>query len=412
MAALRSPAYACSDVDLARYQAAPRGSFNYLRARPRRLRRAGRRGLREPARLPQQRGDTLAGRAGRALRGRPPARRDRHPRRRQPQRFPPRALPGRAGARLRGRRAESLRAFVDWLERQRDEAILDQEGAGLDDDEDAVRVLTIHAAKGLEFPIVFLAGLGAPPRNSAPIFGHDRGDGRIAVRSVAPARPYSTLGPVDDVNDHEQAHATAERDRLLYVGATRARDHLVVSLFHKEKTRDSAAAQRLIDGGAVTRAEPPGSRRRRVRARRRALRRPGGRRPRTTRRFDERRTQLVAAARTLRYTSATALGREAAPGGGRRRSARTRPSPGRAAAPAPTSAGPCTPRCRACPGTPTTRRSRPWRAPRRSPRRSRPRGRGRARWSGVALDSDAAQRARAARRALREVPFAFPQDGG
>jgi len=146
---------------------------------------------------------------------------------------------------------ESLRSFIEWLERRAGDTILDHEGTGLDDDEDAVRILTIHAAKGLEFPIVFMAGLGISPNNRPAVLGLDRVSNEIAVSIGSRTRDANfCLGPVDEVRAHETEHERAERDRLLYVAATRARDHLVVSLYHQTRARDSAA-QRLIQAGAL-----------------------------------------------------------------------------------------------------------------------------------------------------------------
>jgi ATP-dependent helicase/nuclease subunit A len=309
VAGLRSPAYACSDVELARYRLAG-GSFNYL----------------SPAL------DGIEGRAADGLRNL----RDWHHRRGElslaalvegfaaDRRLAEIGMVD-TGSRNAFRRVrflveqarqfeaggpESLRSFLEWLERRAGDAILDSEGAGLDDDEDAVRVLTIHAAKGLEFPLVFLAGLGAGPVNTTPVFGHDRRDGGIAVTIGSSTRSAQfRLGPVEAVTQHEKAHLEAERSRLLYVAATRARDHLAVSLFHQERTRDCAAA-RLVIAGARERADPmpPVTLSRPVHARPFEGLEPDleGCDEAT---FEAERAQLVASARIQRYTSATALGR-------------------------------------------------------------------------------------------------------
>jgi len=84
--------------------------------------------------------------------------------------------------------------------------------ADLDPDADAVALLTVHKAKGLEFPVVFLPGLVG---------------GRFPIASRR-----ETLGlPVELVNETlpEGDFALQEERRLFYVAMTRARDELVLS---------------------------------------------------------------------------------------------------------------------------------------------------------------------------------------
>jgi DNA helicase-2/ATP-dependent DNA helicase PcrA len=84
--------------------------------------------------------------------------------------------------------------------------------AEIDPDADAVSVLTVHKAKGLEFPVVFMVGLV---------------DGRFPART----RREPLALPVELVKEvlpEGDAHLQEER-RLFYVGMTRARDELVLT---------------------------------------------------------------------------------------------------------------------------------------------------------------------------------------
>jgi DNA helicase-2/ATP-dependent DNA helicase PcrA len=84
--------------------------------------------------------------------------------------------------------------------------------AEIDADADAVAVLTVHKAKGLEFPVVFMTGLV---------------DGRFPARTRRePLAMPSEL--VRETLPEGDAHVQEER-RLFYVGMTRARDELVLT---------------------------------------------------------------------------------------------------------------------------------------------------------------------------------------
>lgn len=309
VAALRSTAFACSDLDLARFKAAG-GRWNYLS--PSLAEADGRvaESLKALAGYHKQRHDgSLAALIERfvADRGQVEAgildlgNRDSFRRARfvaeQARLFEAEGL-------------ESLRAFVSWMERRAGQAILDNEGAGLDDDEDAVRVLTIHGAKGLEFPIVFVAGLGSGPSNRPGIYLVDRSTGEISVcAGTKGGNRKFELGPRQRLETVEENHTKAEYDRLLYVATTRARDHLLVSLYHSKRA-STCGARRLIANGAQQRAErrprltPPD----RPSTRRFEDLDPGPAEWQGTADFEKQREALVAASRRRRYTSATAIG--------------------------------------------------------------------------------------------------------
>jgi len=136
----------------------------------------------------------------------------------------------------------SLRAYISWTNRQQEEQARALETAVQESDEGAVRVMTVHAAKGLEFPILVLAGLGAGANNQRDPVLFDRIDGRVEVNVGSKDVPLQTAGYAELLAT-EKEREEEEKVRVNYVAATRARDHLVVSLYHNKRGKNSAAAR-------------------------------------------------------------------------------------------------------------------------------------------------------------------------
>ncbi|MEO6570809.1 MAG: UvrD-helicase domain-containing protein, partial [Ilumatobacteraceae bacterium] len=115
-----------------------------------------------------------------------------------------------------------LRRYLDWVrlmasESRNADTILPEH------DDDAVRIMTIHAAKGLEFPITVLSGMTTKPyRNTANSVVWHRDTWTISSKGGDEV--------FDDFKPLDEQMGDAERRRLLYVACTRAVDHLVVSL--------------------------------------------------------------------------------------------------------------------------------------------------------------------------------------
>ena len=93
----------------------------------------------------------------------------------------------------------------------------------------AVNIMTIHAAKGLEFPIVILPGLArAPQGDREPFIDEELG---IGFSPRNPNKDYAKTEPsiVAVMKNRARAKAESEKKRLFYVGATRARDRLILA---------------------------------------------------------------------------------------------------------------------------------------------------------------------------------------
>ncbi len=126
---------------------------------------------------------------------------------------------------LRGADLEGFVRFVAGQEavgaREAD-AVSEEEGAG------AVRLLTIHAAKGLEFKVVVVADAGRSRPPISDILALS--DGRFGFKVAHPATG-KRLGTTSyhEVREHREAAERAERLRLYYVAMTRAMERLIVS---------------------------------------------------------------------------------------------------------------------------------------------------------------------------------------
>jgi len=128
----------------------------------------------------------------------------------------------------------SFRGFVRWLSERQEEEAEEEEPPTLERGDNFVRLLTIHRAKGLEFPVVILTDL-AHQAGGREDFIIDRNGERIAVK-VGDQKSHFWTRNYEELRQWEEKRGEAEERRLLYVGMTRARDFLVLPVFWvKEK---------------------------------------------------------------------------------------------------------------------------------------------------------------------------------
>jgi ATP-dependent helicase/nuclease subunit A len=129
-----------------------------------------------------------------------------------------------------GFRKQGLHRFLRFIDKLRDGDGDAGEAPVVSDASDVVRIMSVHKSKGLEFPVVFAAGLGGRLQlhDRGPVYLHrDLGVG-LLVADVEKNVFYPSAASARVVDAAARA-ARAEELRLLYVALTRARDHLVLT---------------------------------------------------------------------------------------------------------------------------------------------------------------------------------------
>ena len=137
--------------------------------------------------------------------------------------------------------AGNLREYVHWVTMQTVEGARVAEAILPETDDDAVRIMTIHAAKGLEFPITIVSGMSTLPQSRrAPAEAVFPPTGGVGYRfgKYVTTEEWASWAPIDELMSFH------ERIRLLYVACTRACDHLIVSLHRRERAREPELAKR------------------------------------------------------------------------------------------------------------------------------------------------------------------------
>jgi ATP-dependent exoDNAse (exonuclease V) beta subunit len=121
-----------------------------------------------------------------------------------------------------------LRGFIDYVDER--EVLAAREGEAPLEGEgiDAVRLMTVHAAKGLEFPVVCVADLGRTGRGDDGALQVSP-DGRVGLEVASLGGGSHSAMSMDEIKAEQEALAEEEERRIFYVAMTRAQRRLIVS---------------------------------------------------------------------------------------------------------------------------------------------------------------------------------------
>ncbi len=134
----------------------------------------------------------------------------------------------------------SMEAFLHWLESGQAEVKRD-----LEQGRDEVRVLTVHGAKGLQAPVVFLPDTCRTPRNEPSLLWLAGEDARPPLLAWSGRKEYEPAVLTETRQQYRTARDQEYR-RLLYVALTRAADRLYVCGWENRQGRGTGCWYDLI----------------------------------------------------------------------------------------------------------------------------------------------------------------------
>ncbi len=134
----------------------------------------------------------------------------------------------RLARRFEAAEGRDLRGFLDHVAHREAFSEGSEPHAPTGSEPDAVRLMTVHAAKGLEFPVVCLADLGRAPAGTPPDLLVDGERLGLRLASLDGSPPVGCLRYEELCEERRHAEA-AEEERIVYVALTRARERLLLS---------------------------------------------------------------------------------------------------------------------------------------------------------------------------------------
>ena len=137
--------------------------------------------------------------------------------------------------------------FITFIEKVGEKASGGREAKMLSENDDVVRIMTIHKSKGLEFPIVFLCGTHGKfnVRDTSQKIVYDQTLG-IGMDFVQKGIKYPTIVK-KVINEKLRKESISEEMRILYVALTRAKEKIIITGCEKDAESKLENKRKLIE---------------------------------------------------------------------------------------------------------------------------------------------------------------------